>query len=212
MTGSEGHVAASDCERCRPGLIAQPANTVSSLALVASGALMLRSMHRRGSATPAETAVAWASVAAGLGSVAYHGPGTAFGRYLHDASLLALLGSVAVADAERVTGRTASPAALAAVPAMSLAAAHPASSMGAQLVLGLAATAGEAARFASSPGPGGARWRRRLEGAVAGAGALAHVLGRTGGPWCAPDHVVQPHAAWHVAMATSVWLRNLDLH
>ena len=31
------HVAASDCERCRPGLVAQPVNAMSSLAFVATG-------------------------------------------------------------------------------------------------------------------------------------------------------------------------------
>lgn len=211
MTRPVGHVAASDCEHCRPGLIAQPVNTGSSLAFVVTGSLLLRSGRRRGASAPAEVAVGWASVAAGLGSVAYHGPGTAFGRYLHDASLLGLLAAMAVADVELVSGRRAPTAVVAAVPAVAMLAARPETSMVAQLVFGLGATVAEAARFASSPASGAARWRRRLEGAVAGAGATAHLLGRTGGPWCDPGRTVQPHALWHGAMATAVWLRGRDL-
>lgn len=211
MTRSVEHVAASDCERCRPGLIAQPVNTVSSLAFVVSGAALLRSGRRRDSSTPAETAVGWWAVGAGLGSVAYHGPGTGFGRYLHDASLLGLLGSMAVADAGVVFGRRPPAAVVAAASAVAVVAARPATSMAAQLGFGLTATAAEAARFAAAPASGAERWRRRLEGAVAGAGAVAHLLGRTGGPWCDPSSVVQPHALWHGAMATAVWLRGRDL-
>ncbi|HEU0170804.1 MAG TPA: hypothetical protein VFR26_05125, partial [Acidimicrobiales bacterium] len=36
-----GFVAASDCERCRPKLVTQPANTASSLTYVAAGAAAL---------------------------------------------------------------------------------------------------------------------------------------------------------------------------
>lgn len=205
------HVAASDCEHCRPGLIAQPINTVSSLAFVVSGAMLLRSGRRRGTSSSADEAVGWAAVAAGLGSAAYHGPGTAFGRYLHDASLLGLLGAVAVADAGLVLGRRPTVAVVAAVPAVALVAGHPATSMAAQLIFGLGAAAAEGARFATAPASGGARWRRWFEGTVAGAGAAAHLLGRTGGPWCDPDSRVQPHALWHGAMATAVWLRGRDL-
>lgn len=205
------HVAASDCERCRPGLVAQPVNAASSLAFVVAGALALRSSRRRGVGAPAEVAVGWSAIAAGLGSVAYHGPGTVLGRYLHDASLLSLLATTALADHALVSGRSPSRAALAAVPAVSLVAAHPTISTGAQAVLGVAATAAEATRFATVGASRASRWRQRLEVGVVGAGVLAHVFGRTGGPCCRPDSRAQPHAAWHVAMATGVYLRSLDL-
>lgn len=54
------------------------------------------------------------------------------------------------------------------------------------------------------------RWRVS-EALVAGAGAVAHVGGRTGGPWCRPHSLMQPHAFWHVATATAIWLRSLDI-
>lgn len=204
------HVAASDCERCRPGLVAQPANTASSLAYVLTGALAVRSARRDPGGRASEAALGWASVAAGIGSVAYHGPGTVAGRYVHDASLLALLGLLVLADGELATGAPAPPVLLAGVPVLAAAAAHPSSSAAAQVVAGVAAAVGEVHRSLRSAAPGGSWWLR-TEAVLAGGGALAHVLGRTGGPWCRPDSWAQPHAAWHVATAAVVWLRAEDL-
>lgn len=89
------HVAASDCERIRPGVIGQPANTVSSLAFVAAAVpIAVRARDRR--------SLAWAAVAAsaafeGVGSVAYHGPGGRAAKAIHDVGLVALIGSLATA-------------------------------------------------------------------------------------------------------------------
>lgn len=209
MTGAVPHIAGSDCERCRPGLIAQPANTASSLAYVLAGASVLRAEGARPEPRRTELALGWATIAAGIGSVAYHGPGTALGRYVHDAGLLATLGFVALADAEVTRRRPASTAALVAVPVAAAVAALPKVSPGAQLLAGAAATAGEAARMAGADG-GGRPGHRRAEVALATAGAVAHLLGRTGGPWCRPDAWLQPHAFWHVATAGVTWLRHRD--
>jgi hypothetical protein len=211
VTAGGGHVAASDCERCRPGLVAQPVNTASSLAFVAAGVALLRSRPAGARRPPAEAAVAWAAVAAGLGSVAYHGPGGAVGRYVHDTSLLGLLAAVTIADVESVTGRPVPAATFAALPAVLLTAAHPATSMAAQAALGAAAAAAEASRFGVTARSGAARRRHRFEAVVAGTGALAHLLGRSGGPLCRPDRRPQPHALWHVAMAAAIWARGRDM-
>jgi hypothetical protein len=77
------HVAASDCERIHDGFIAQPANTLSSLAFVAAAV----PLWKRGGA--------WRGVAAalafeGLGSVAYHGPGGRVAKAIHDIGLVFL--------------------------------------------------------------------------------------------------------------------------
>lgn len=198
-----GHVAAADCERCREGAIAQPVNTVSSLAYVAAGAAVLwaeRDHPPRPEPTPRQ-ALGWAAVAAGLGSVAYHGPGTGLGRYLHDASLLTLLGTMAVDDGEALAGREVGPAVLATVPTVAAVLAHPRTSPVAQAAVGGAAAVVGAARAARTGG-------RSLVGlGVLALGAAAHVLGRSGGPLCRPDSPVQPHAAWHVATAVSLVLR-----
>lgn len=192
------HVAAGDCERCRPGPIAQPVNAVSSLAFVAAGVPLVRDPR------PLTRAVGWAAVAAGLGSVAYHGPGTGAGRYAHDASLLALLGVMALDDTGRAAGWTPSTAAVATVPVLAAVGAHPGLTDGAQPLAGaLAVAAGVArsVRIHDGAGP-------RAGLAVLGAGALLHALGRTGEPLCRPDSRLQPHAVWHGAAALAVLLRH----
>ena len=56
------HVAASDCERCRPGLVAQPVNAMSSLAFVATGIALVAGADRAVGSS-ADAAVGWAAVA-----------------------------------------------------------------------------------------------------------------------------------------------------
>ena len=198
---SERVLATSDCERCRPGLVSQPANAVSSLAYVVAGAAMLRGS--RGG--PTETALAWATVAAGVGSVAYHGPGGSAGRYAHDAGLIAMLGFIALSDAERLAGRPV-PAGRAVVPVIAAVGAAPRLSPVTQALAGLATVATEAARLRRVGG--GATRERRIAGPALAAGLVAQALGRTGGPWCRPDSLLQPHALWHVLTAGALWARS----
>lgn len=85
---SRPHVAEGDCEEIRPGIIGQPANTISSLGFVLAAVPVERWGRRPGHA-------AWRAVAAalafeGLGSVAYHGPGGRVSKAVHDAGLVAL--------------------------------------------------------------------------------------------------------------------------
>jgi hypothetical protein len=89
------HVAESDCEEIRPGLIGQPANALSSLAFVAAAVPIARAARRR--RQRAWIAVAVASAVEGLGSVAYHGPGGRSAKALHDAGLVALAAALGVA-------------------------------------------------------------------------------------------------------------------
>jgi hypothetical protein len=90
------HVACSDCERIRPGLIAQPVNTVSSLAYVVAGVVIARRARREGGDIEGRRLLlAAAAVAAGLGSVAYHGPGGRWGKYSHDGALAVLFAAQA---------------------------------------------------------------------------------------------------------------------
>jgi hypothetical protein len=193
------HVAVGDCERCRSGLVAQPVNTVSSLAFVAAGVPLVRGRGRTA------RALGWAAVATGLGSVAYHGPGTTLGRYAHDVSLTALLGLMAVDDAERATDRSLPRAALVVVPVLAAIGAHPELTDVAQPVAGgVAVAAGVARTLRVRDGI------RPLVGTAAlGVGALVHALGRTGGPLCDPGSPLQPHAAWHVLAAAGIALRHI---
>src|SRR5690606_43658 len=82
-------LGASDCEALRVGWLAQPANTVSSLAYVVAAAAVL---WRGGPRVPA---VALGIV--GLGSVLYHGPMSPGAETVHGGSILAMLAVGAVA-------------------------------------------------------------------------------------------------------------------
>jgi len=192
------HAAVADCERIRPGPLAQPVNALSSLAFVVAGVPLVRG---RGRVT---RALGWAALATGLGSVAYHGPGTALGRYAHDASLIALLVLMALDDTERATGRTPPPGGLIVVPVVAALGALPALTDVAQPAAGAVAVVAGIAR--SWRVRDGARPRAGL--ALLGAGALLQALGRTGQPLCEPGSWLQPHAAWHLAAAAAIVLRH----
>ncbi len=214
MSAPVRQVATSDCEHCRPGPISQPANTLSSLAYVVAGVSMLRSVRKTQATSHTartERLLAWTVIGAGLGSVAYHGPGGASSRYAHDASLIAMLAMVAVSDAELLSGKKAPVGVLAAVSVAALAGAHPSSSMAAQAVAAAAAATGELTRTATMAAAPGKRWARQAEFPAFTIGAVAHLTGRTGGPLCRPHSVLQPHALWHVLTATTIWLRSASL-
>src|SRR5215211_669746 len=89
-------LGAGDCERLHDGLVAQPVNTASALAYVAVGAWLL---GRR------QAVFGLAVVAAGVGSVDYHGPGSPAARLLHDGGLYAVVGLVAWHEAARRVGQ-----------------------------------------------------------------------------------------------------------
>jgi hypothetical protein len=96
-------LGASDCERLRDGLIAQPVNTASALAYVAVGAWLASRGLRAGATTgrPGPMAFGLAVAIAGVGSVDYHGTGSSAARLLHDGGLYAVVGLVAWREAAR---------------------------------------------------------------------------------------------------------------
>jgi hypothetical protein len=104
-------LGSTDCERLRPGLIAQPVNTATSLAfVVAAGATALRS-RRRGTPYGAQE-VAYSALLAlvGIGSVAFHGPQPRGAKVLHDAPIAGMLAlAVATPVVRRARGRTPLP-------------------------------------------------------------------------------------------------------
>ena len=172
--------AASDCERCRPGLVTQPVNTASSLAYVAAGAAALAGARRRpAGARPGTRAVAW--------------------------SLLAMTGLVALSDVHHDRGTAPTAPQVAAVGALAGAAAHPRTSAAAQAVAAAGALGAEVHRHLTGAGDAGGGV---LAAAVFVAGLALHVGGRTGRPLCRPDSPLQAHAAWHVLSAAALYLRT----
>jgi hypothetical protein len=169
-------LGAGDCERLHDGLVAQPVNTASALAFVAVGAWLIGRRQAEGSGEPQGGApvrrvvVGLAVVAAGVGSVDYHGPGSPAARLLHDGGLYAVVGLVAWHEVARRVGRA------------------------------------RRAR-AGVPWVGWTPRRRtayRAALAAAAAGAACWWLGGTASPWCDPDGLLQPHAAWHLLAAAAL--------
>jgi len=100
------HIAGSDCERIRDGLIAQPANFVSSAAYCVVGVWIWRRARTDGRAR--WKVLGALSLAAGFGSLAYHGPGGDAGKLLHDGSAVALASAAIAIALPRDTTRPSS--------------------------------------------------------------------------------------------------------
>lgn len=199
------HVAASDCEAITQHLIAQPANTVSSLAYVVAGGLLLtRSRRVLPSARLRARAVAAALVAVGVGSVAFHGPGGPVAHWLHDLSIVAVALAAltpATGTADRGPVRRRAVTLLVAGTAAGILLALVPSAGNALAVPGLAAAIAMTARRRTGP------TLHALGGLVLLAGGAAlGALSRTGEPLCHPAALLQGHAAWHVLSAAGLAL------
>ena len=81
-------LAESDCEASVGGLLGQPANSLSSLAFAIAGGWLLAHVRHDGGWRWA--ALGAAAVAAGIGSVVYHGPMPPIGQFLHDIGLVSM--------------------------------------------------------------------------------------------------------------------------
>jgi hypothetical protein len=104
---SEQALGAGDCEAWRGGPLGQPTNAVTSLALVAAGVWLAgrtRVVAPRQRWRPAGYGATL--VAAGLGSVAYHGVGGAASERFHDRALAGALLATAAGAAEALRART----------------------------------------------------------------------------------------------------------
>lgn len=204
-------VATGDCELIRTGLLAQPANTLSSLALVAAGLWLMGRAAR--AADPGRRwvgLVGAATTTAGVGSALLHGSMWSGARLVHDLGLVSvplafLAAGLAVLATDRPAAVTGSGLWAGTAGLLALA---PTTT---DLLLGFA-IAGAAGTEAGIWLTGRRRLRagdrpRYLAAAAAAAGGLGlTVLGRTGGPLCEPASLVQAHAGWHVLISLAVAL------
>lgn len=179
MTG-----AVADCERILAGAWGQPINALSAAAYLVAAITVWR---RSGRAW-----VAAALAATGIGSILFHGPMPIGAQWLHDVTLIWLLVVVGTEDTPMARwGTWPSLVVLGLVVAL-----LPASVVPLGAVAGIGAVASVLARDRS----------RRVLAAVGllALGVAAARLGATGGPWCDPGSLVQPHAAWHLLSAAAV--------
>jgi hypothetical protein len=202
-------LGASDCEEIRPGLIAQPANAVSSLSYVAAGGWVARRGLQAG--RPAAMAFGALLAAVGVGSVLYHGPCPPGAQQAHDTSLAATLGLVVLHNSIAVMGLERDVPDLLQIGA-AVGAAVPVLPRGRHTnslvaLLGAAAVTTEVISVrAGSHGPRPAA----AAGVGLALGAAVLALSRTGGPLCRPKSLLQGHALWHLLSATSLaaWARG----
>jgi hypothetical protein len=205
-------VGGSDCEHIGGGLLAQPANTLSSLAYVVAGVLLFwRAFAGRSQPRIACVVYAVTVVGVGVGSVAFHGPMPVWGRFAHDLSIAAVLAfvigyDVALARGAAVDRGLAVFGSLTIVCAAVLAAwPNAANGLDALLVAGALAAEIAATRSPAGRAAGDARvWIIGL--GLLTIGAVLNALGRTDGPLCNADSPVQLHAIWHVVTAFVLWL------
>jgi hypothetical protein len=205
-------VGGSDCEHIGRGLLAQPANALSSFAYVVAGALLLRrALARRSQPRVACVVYAVTVVGVGIGSVAFHGPMPVWGRFAHDLSIAAVLAFVIGYDVALVRDATvdrglvifggltgACAAVLAAWP-------DAANGLDVLLVAGAVAAEFVVTRSPAGRATGDARfWIVGI--GVLTIGAVLNALGRTDGPLCDADAPFQLHAGWHVVTAFVLWL------
>jgi hypothetical protein len=180
----------ADCELIRDAWLAQPANAWSSAAFLVAAAWVGAGRTAGG----AVGAVALALVA--VGSAAYHGPQPGWAEPVHDASIVLLLGVVLV---QRVEPSWKRPAAALSGTAAVVALLAPGLDVVAQAAVALALAVAEIRRWRA----GRTSPSDRVALVALAVGALLFALGRTGGPLCDPETVVQPHAGWHVAAAVA---------
>lgn len=202
-------LGATDCEAIGAGLLAQPVNALSSLAYVVVGGWLLW-LIRSDARTTGARAFAAALVGVGVGSFAFHGPMFAGAQFVHDLTIAGVF-VVVLAAGRAAAGSWSDGSLAAAVAALVLVAAvvlliAPGGAVLLIALLAVGAAASEVARFradarpVSSRGPARLRWV--LLGAVAA--AVINVAGRTGGPLCDPESLLQGHAAWHIATAVAL--------
>jgi hypothetical protein len=192
---------ANACELYRDaGFFGQPANGVTSLALVACGVAIAVDRERGGRG---RLPYALLVVAVGAGSLVQHGPNPDWQAYAHDLPLATLLAYVAVDAASDLRRRDVSPAWWLGVPVLMIpvVAAGPIASSVTQGALAGVAIGLNLLRARRRP-----RLRRTLIGSmlILGAGALVGTIGdRTS--LCQPDSILQGHAFWHLMAALAIW-------
>ena len=177
--------AAADCELIGSGLLGQPVNALTTIAFVAAGIVILI-------LRPDRAWIGMASIATGVGSFLFHGPMTPGSEWAHDVTLAWLLLTVAIDPLPRKSRWALTGFAVLGV----LFAVAPGVADPVAVALAVLAIA-SALRQDHSRSTIGAL-------AVLGIAAVIGRLGATGGPFCDPDSLLQPHGLWHVAAAAAL--------
>jgi hypothetical protein len=209
LTFLADQIGETDCETIGDGLLAQPANAISSGSYVLIGLwLAVRAIRSAGPERPTAIAYSVALASVGIGSILFHGPMPAGARLVHDltiAAVFAVIAARAVGQLRRwpqvgVVGAAALITSLVG----GVMAISPEVGIGLSGVVGVAALGLEVYLYRTGRRrPLSKRdrgWLIAVFAFLALAG-IANVLGRTDAPLCDPDSVLQGHALWHVMTA-----------
>jgi len=202
-------IGASDCEALNSAaLLAQPVNTVTSLAYVVAGLIVVIVGNR--TAQRAQSFTFGACLAAiGFGSVAFHGPQPTGAQVMHDLPIVVTFVFMLVTDANLIWPRVrpvlawfAGGAALAtAVSIASLDAARIGLAVVVIALVGCEVVIWRRGQSAASQSPISIL---SLIGILVVAG-LAWLGGRTGSPLCDPATTLQLHGLWHLLSAVAIF-------
>ena len=202
----------TDCEAFVDGVLAQPVNSLSSLAFLAVGGALVWWALRQPRGRRLLVAVYGGAVAAnGIGGLLYHGPAWPGSTWVHDVALVAPLVFIVLYDAGTVRPMSSLQLLgaygvimalvgmlIAGLPryALAVSAVFAALALGTELM-----AAGRRYAFRK------ARQAYAVMIGALGVGVLFNILGRTDGPLCTADSPFQGHAVWHVctAVALGAW-------
>lgn len=196
----------TDCERLGDGFLAQPVNTVTSLAYVVIGVVSIVGAGRCVPYQSVSRLYGLALVATGLGSVAFHGPQPVGARWLHDVPIALALLTIALHDRRLLRGGADGILAPFLVIGALIAAAAlvPDAASVVTGILVVSVVVAEVVIVRRGVRPMAARRQRRGYTAIglsAAVGVVLWVTGRTDAALCDPDGLVQAHGLWHLASA-----------
>lgn len=207
-------IGETDCEAIADGFLAQPVNALSSFAYIVAGLwLVVRASLSRGAETSTQIVFGLALAGVGVGSVAFHGPMPPGAQLVHDLTIATVFAVILTRGIGSLWPRPEPSFLKSFAVITAIAGAVMALSPGAGLALlgliGVAAVAIEITVFRTGtrgPLPAGRAHRLAAIVALVAVAGLFQLLGRTGGPLCHPDSILQGHAAWHVLTATAFGL------
>ncbi|MGI9642843.1 MAG: ceramidase domain-containing protein [Acidimicrobiia bacterium] len=202
-TAAAAGLAEHDCEVLRDGWVAQPVNTVTSLAYLIPAAWFIWTRPRGSASSRLVVGFAVAVAFIGIGSVALHGPQQWGAQWLHDVPIVVTIAAVPAWNLARL-GRISDSKAFVGWLVVSVivgigAAVSQSATVVLGVLLGVAAVVTEV-----MVGRAPRVWAPAL--VVGVIGTVLNVLGRTDAPLCEPDSVLQAHGAWHLLTAVAIFL------
>jgi hypothetical protein len=192
-----------DCETGE-GWLAQPANALSSLALVGVGA-WIAWRARRAPALRLEAALFGAAVAlVGVASLVLHGPAPAWAGWAHDVSIAWGLFLTIAIDSRLLGAERRRTLAIAAVASVSAAVAFGAFPDAQRSVYTVAAVVFGFLELRCLRGGLHRRGPWAVAAVLFAAASVSFFLGKDASPLCDPSGLLQAHALWHLLEAAAL--------